>query len=53
MTPHPNADSLSIVKVWGYEVVVRSADWAGIDRAVYIVPDSWAYLRRQACNSRS
>lgn len=37
---HPNADALSIVKVFGYTVVVNTKQWDGIDRGVYIVPDS-------------
>lgn len=37
---HPNADSLSIVKVFGYTVVVNTKQWEGHTKAVYIVPDS-------------
>lgn len=37
---HPNADSLSIVRVYGYTVCVRSADWQGVQRGAYIPPDS-------------
>ena len=37
---HPNADSLSIVKVFGYTCVCRTEDWQGIDKAAYIVPDT-------------
>lgn len=37
---HPNADSLSIVKVWGYQVVVKTEEWRGEDRAAYLPPDS-------------
>ena len=40
LLPHPNADSLSIVKVWGYQVIVRTEDFRHVDRGVYIVPDS-------------
>ena len=40
LLPHPNADSLSIIKVFGYTVVGKTADWRGIDRAIYVVPDS-------------
>lgn len=48
LEPHPNADSLSIVKAFGYTVVVRTADWE-IEwtmfppqprLGVYIPPDS-------------
>jgi len=49
---HPNADSLSIVRVWEYTVVVRTADWQSVDRGAYVVPDSvmpntpeWAFLK--------
>lgn len=37
---HPNADTLSIVKVWNYTVVVRTADWEGKTKAAYIPPDN-------------
>lgn len=37
---HPNADSLSIVRVWGFSVCVRTVDWIGRDIGAYIQPDS-------------
>lgn len=37
---HPNADSLSVAKVFGYTVCVRTADWDGVKTGVYITPDS-------------
>lgn len=43
---HPNADSLSVVEVWGFTCCVRTADWMGedgeqnVDRGAYIPPDS-------------
>lgn len=40
LEPHPHADTLSLVRVWGYTVVVKTADWLGRDRGVYIPPDS-------------
>ena len=40
MEPHPNADSLSMVKVFGYNCAVRTDDWADGDLAVYIPPES-------------
>ena len=40
LRPHPNADSLSIVEVYGYSICVRTSDWAGKDRGAYIPPDS-------------
>ncbi len=40
LEPHPNADSLSIVRVYAYSCVVRTEDWRGVDQGAYIVPDS-------------
>lgn len=40
LEPHPNADALSIVKVGGYQVVVRTDDWQDKEFGVYIPPDS-------------
>lgn len=40
LEPHPNADTLSVVHVWNYTVVVRTEDWLGKDRGAYIPPDS-------------
>lgn len=40
LLPHPNADSLSIVKVWDYTCVVKTSDWHDGDLAAYIPPDS-------------
>jgi RNA ligase (TIGR02306 family) len=40
MEKHPDADSLSIVKVWNFTCVVRTEDWLGTTKAVYITPDS-------------
>lgn len=42
LEPHPNADSLSVVKIFngGYQCVVRTKDWIGADRGAFIVPDS-------------
>lgn len=37
---HPNADSLSIVKVFGYTVCVRTEDWKDRTVGAYIPPDS-------------
>lgn len=37
---HPNADTLSVVKIAGFTACVRTADFAGVDRAAYIEPDS-------------
>ena len=40
MRPHPNANTLSIVDVFGYQVCVRTADWHTGDLGAYIPPDS-------------
>lgn len=40
LEPHPNADSLSIVRIYGYTVCVKTADWIDDDLGAYIVPDS-------------
>lgn len=37
---HPDADSLSIVRVHAYQVVVRTQDWQDKPLGAYIVPDS-------------
>ena len=39
---HPNADTLSIVKVFngGYNVVVRTEDWKDKTKAVFVTPDT-------------
>lgn len=38
--PHPNADALSIVKIKGWQCVVRTDDWTDGQLAAYIEPDS-------------
>lgn len=47
LEPHKNADSLSIVKVYGFTVCVRTADWIGIEKGAYIQPDSIAPATEQ------
>jgi RNA ligase (TIGR02306 family) len=37
---HPNADFLSVVKVGGWQVLVKTTDWNDGDLGVYIPPDS-------------
>lgn len=37
---HPNAELLSIVKIFGYQVVVRTDDWKDKNLGAYIPPDS-------------
>lgn len=40
LKPHPNADTLSIVEVFGYSCVVRTAEWKDRTIGAYIPPDS-------------
>jgi RNA ligase (TIGR02306 family) len=37
---HPNADLLSVVRVYNFTVVVATESWLGVEKAVYIQPDS-------------
>ena len=49
---HPNADTLSITRVWDYPVIIRTGEFAEGDKAVYVSVDSvvpaddprWAFL---------
>lgn len=48
---HPNADTLSIVRVFGWQVVVKTDEWKDGELAAYVRPDSvvpatpeWAWL---------
>lgn len=43
---HENADSLSIIDVYGYSVVGRTADWVGVEKGVYIPPDNLVDTKR-------
>jgi RNA ligase (TIGR02306 family) len=38
--PDPKTTKLSLIKVFGYVVVGRTADWEGVEKAAYIVPDT-------------
>ena len=40
LRPHPNADSLSLVSVFGWECVVRTSEWMDGDLAVFVPPES-------------
>ncbi len=40
LEPCPDSDNLSIVKVHGYQVVVNTAMWEGIELGAYLPPDS-------------
>ena len=37
--PHPNADTLSIVRVFGWQCVVKSSEWEDGQLAAYVPPD--------------
>lgn len=43
---HENADSLSVVRVYGYPVVVKTADWQDGMLGAYLPPDSMADTER-------
>lgn len=45
-TPHPNADALEILTVYGYTCVVRKGEWHEGDLAVYVEPDYVVDSRR-------
>jgi len=36
---HPNADTLSVVRVFGWNVVVKTSEWASREHGIYIPPD--------------
>lgn len=40
LLPHPNADSLSIVQIGGYQCVVKTDNYRVGDLAIYVQPDS-------------
>lgn len=40
LEPHPDADRLSLVKVYNFTCVVNTADWLGVTTAAYVQPDS-------------
>lgn len=44
---HPNADSLSIVNIYGFSVVVRTQDWVDKPIGAYIMPDSLVNTTRE------
>lgn len=41
LEPHPNADSLSIVRVNGYQLVARTSDWKDVKFGVHIPPENY------------
>lgn len=51
LLPHKDSDFLSIVKIDDfYNCVVRTTDWTGIDKAVYVLPDSLVDVTRPEFN---
>ncbi len=40
MQPHPNADTLSLIRIGDFHCVVRSDDWKDGDLVIYIEPDT-------------
>lgn len=40
MEKHPNADSLSLIPIFGYTYVGRTEDWQGVSKAAWCPPDS-------------
>lgn len=60
LEPHPNADTLSIVRVFNFTVCVRTADWQGVNIGAYIQPDSvvpdtpqFAFLKKTEDDTKS
>lgn len=43
---HPNADSLSIVRIYNFQVLVKTEDWLNRKVGVYIQPDSMVDVTR-------
>lgn len=39
LRPHPGADTLSLVEIWGYQVVVKTEMWKEGDLAAFVEPD--------------
>lgn len=46
LQPHPNADSLSIVEVYGFTVCVNTEAWKGQKLGIYIQPDTLVKVSR-------
>lgn len=56
LEPHPNADTLSLVRFGGYTCVTKTDEWRGVALAAYIPPDSvvpdtpeYAFLKGNRC----
>lgn len=46
LEPHPDADTLSIVKIYDWQVVTKTADWTEGALGAYIQPDSLVDVTR-------
>lgn len=52
---HPNADTLSVVRVYGWDCIVKTEQFANVSLAAFVIPDSivdtsipeFAFLREQ------
>lgn len=47
LEPHPNADTLSIVRYLGYQIVVKTEEFKNGQLAVYVPPDSVVPQRQE------
>lgn len=45
--PHPNADTLAIVRLGGFRVIVKASEWKEGDLAAYVQPDTLVPLDRE------
>jgi len=48
LEPHPNADTLSLVRVGDFQVVVKTENWKDGDEACYVYPDALVDVRDPA-----
>lgn len=39
-TKHPNADTLSVINIMGYNVVGKTSDWEGVTKGIFIPPEN-------------
>lgn len=47
ISPHSNADTLSVINLMGYNVVVRSVDWIGVSKGIFIPPENLVNTLRE------
>ena len=43
---HPNADTLSVINVMGYNVCAKTSDWEGVDKGIFIPPENLVDTQR-------